>query len=137
MSKKNGDSQLYQVWHKEAEGYVHVANTQATRLVAAIVLPDFAETQTVLKLAEASRPTTIDDVVISPDGAAYKIAPTTYGGYTFVVTDFTQERQAAEQRQDFRMGQEEAARGAFFEDILNGRAEPAPEPPKKDTGRER
>ena len=87
-----------------------------------------------------ARQTRTGDVIVSPDGGAFKVVGTEYG-FTFEQTDFAQLRRDvglhAELRQDFQMGQEEAARGDFREGMkMLGKIVGAKEP-ERETERER
>ena len=130
----------YQVWHREDHGYRHVANADVGNLLAALVLPGMppgtSGREAVTQLVEGARAATFGDVIVSPSGTAYRIDDGRYGP-VFQVVDFTELRTVqalfAEQREDFQMGQEEAARGDFaagiraFTELLANEPEAVPQ----------
>lgn len=73
----------YQVWHKEGDGYVHVANADVGNLLAALTLPlmplGTPETERLDFLVEGTRQTDFGDVIVNPNGAAYQIVKAGYG----------------------------------------------------------
>jgi hypothetical protein len=67
----------YQVWHKESDGFRHVANVEGGNLLAAIVLPyinkDEAEYRRVTPLVDDARTITYGDVIVNPEHVAFEI----------------------------------------------------------------
>ena len=88
----------YQVWHKEGEGYVHVANADVGNLLAALILPlmplGTPETERIMFLVEGTRLTDFGDVIVNPTGAAYQIVKAEHGP-TYRAIDFAPSKQQA------------------------------------------
>jgi hypothetical protein len=66
----------YMVWHAEGDKFRCVASVTCGNLLAALVLPDLKHgnpgTERVADFGKA-RPTNIGDVIVNPDGQAYRI----------------------------------------------------------------
>lgn len=107
---------LYQVWHKEPQGYVHALTVHSKDLATALILPMVTpRNDGVSELVANTRSTTFGDVIVSPNHDAYEVASTKHG-ITFDAIDFPPAQMAklaAEQREEFQMGQQEAEKGQF------------------------
>lgn len=86
----------YQVWHKEGEGYVHVANADVGNLLAALILPlmplGTPETERITFLVEGTRLTDFGDVIVNSKGDAYQIVKAEHGP-TYRSIDFAPSKQ--------------------------------------------
>jgi hypothetical protein len=68
----------YQVWHKETDGFRHVANVEGGNLVSALVLSsliskEHEEYKRVTPLVDRARANTFGDVIVNPKNVAYEI----------------------------------------------------------------
>lgn len=124
--ESNTPQGAYQVWHREGDSFQQVGAVKVANLLVAAEATmngnpsDWMDRGEDGKLPSDSRQTKTGDVLISPDGDAFRLKGTEYG-FTFEAVDFAQVQRVAalfgEQRAEFQMGQEEAARGAFMQDI--------------------
>jgi hypothetical protein len=126
----------YQVWHQSGDGYTPVALVHAGNLLAATVLTmnrtdaQWQEGEHVTALRPDTRSTTIGDVIVSPEGAAYEIRVTTHG-LVFDPVDFPPYREQmalfAEWSKDYAAARERDGKAAFTA-ILSGTDLPASQP---------
>jgi hypothetical protein len=110
----------YQVWHREGGefkqvGSLKVANLQAAAEVAMKRSPTWMK-------GEDTRKTRTGDVIVSPEGEAFKLRETLYG-FTFEAVDFNQLRQDARESAEFREELKDAIKtaltsGASFRQIM-------------------
>jgi hypothetical protein len=69
----------FQVWHKDGEGFTHVANVRTGNLLGALFFTlsrkdgHWQDNPEVEALASNVRDTTLGDRIVSPDGLAYSI----------------------------------------------------------------
>lgn len=69
----------FQVWHKDDEGFTHVANVRTGNLLGALVFTlspkggHWQDNPEVDALVKNARSTTFGDRIVSPDGLAYSI----------------------------------------------------------------
>ena len=137
---------LYQVWHKEPQGYVHAFTVHGKDLLTALVLPMIEPRgDGVSAHLDAPRPTTFGDVIVTPQADAYRVSETRHGVVLDLV-DFAQIKRDATvhalMREDFQMGQEQAAMGEFRESVrqladILAAPSPAPDPPAREPEVER
>jgi hypothetical protein len=131
----------YQIWHREGDQLQQVGGLKvANLLVAAEVAMNHPPAEWMDgEAAKDARRTRTGDVIVSPREGAFKIVETTYG-FTFEQTSLSGMqkllREIAEFREDFQMGQEEAARGEFAELFKSRNAPPAREPPQQEHQRQ-
>ena len=90
-------SGTYQVWHKEADGFRHVANVEGGDLVSALVLSSFInkdheEYKRVTPLVDEVRANTFGDVIVNPRNVAYEIYEHDIAGIGFRKIDFDKEQ---------------------------------------------
>lgn len=115
----------YQVWHREGAEFRHVGSLKVGNLLAAAEVSMNRPPATWMdgQVPEAQRRTRTEDVIVSPDGGAFKLKETTYG-FTFEAVSFEHHRQhvkdAAEYREELQAGVRDALTitGAKFEDVL-------------------
>ena len=86
----------YQVWHKEADGFHHVANVEAGNRLAALVLPhinkDHQDYQRVTRLVDDARIFSFGDVIVNPERIAFEVYKPDMGGIGLREVDFPQEQ---------------------------------------------
>lgn len=86
----------YQVWHKEGDGFRHVANVEAGNRLAALVLPyikkDEVEYKRVTLLVDDARTITYGDVIVDPEHVAFEIYKPDFGGIGMRQVDFPQDQ---------------------------------------------
>ena len=87
----------YQVWHKEADGFRHVANVEGGNLLAALVLTSFInkdheEYKRVTPLVDDMRANTFGDVIVNPEHFAYEIYGDEDVDIAFRKIDFAKEQ---------------------------------------------
>ncbi len=69
----------FQVWHKEGDGFTHVANVRTGNLLGALVFTldpkggRWQDNPEVEALVRDARGTTFGDRIVNPDGLAYSI----------------------------------------------------------------
>lgn len=138
---------VYQVWQQEGDGFRQVGGLKVANLLVAAEVAMNREPAEWMhwdsnegKVPDDARRTQTGDVIVSPDGGAFKLVETTYG-FTFAQVDFGQLRREvalfAEWRQDYAAAKERDGRVTFGE-ILHGPGKvPVPEPPEKEKERER
>jgi hypothetical protein len=86
-------SGTYQVWHKEADGFQHVANVECANLLGALVLPYLpSQSQRVTQMVTELRSFRPGDVIVNPERVAYEIYEPDIGGTAFRQIDFCQEQ---------------------------------------------
>ena len=129
----------YEIWHREGDEFRRVGSLKAGNLLVAAEVTMSRSPDEWAQSPDNTRQTRTGDVIVSPDRAAFKVVGTEYG-FTFEQTDFAQLRRDvdlhAELKQDFQMGQEEAARGDFREGMkMLGEVLGMPEP-ERETERE-
>ena len=117
---------VYQVWHRDEYAFHQVAALKASSTLGAAeitmmgVTSDWYDAKGYPAPEGAIRPTHTGDVILAPEGTAFKVVETLHG-FTFQQTDFRQLQSdlklSKEYGEDFRMGQEEAARGESMESI--------------------
>jgi hypothetical protein len=77
MADKSEPAGIYQVWHKEDDGFVHAINVESGNLLGALIMPLVRDGEfggdRVTYLIEVARPSTFGDVIVNPEGAAYEI----------------------------------------------------------------
>ena len=92
----------YQVWHREGDEFRQVGSLKvANLLVAAEVAMNRPSGQWMDGAPEDARPTRTGDVLVSPDGGAFKLVGTEHG-FTFESVSFDQLRQDARDAGEFR-----------------------------------
>jgi len=126
----------YQVWHQSGDGYRPVALVRAGNLLAAMVLTmnrvdaHWQDGESVTALVPDARATDIGDVIVSPEGVAYKIRGTNHG-LVFDAIDFPPYREQmalfAEWTKDYAAARERDSKAAFGA-ILSGTGIPASQP---------
>jgi hypothetical protein len=83
----------FQVWHKDGEGFTHVANVRTGNLLGALVFTlspkegHWQDNAEVEALVRNSRSTTFGDRIVSPDGLAYSIHNYSGVGAGFMAAD--------------------------------------------------
>ncbi|MDY3551485.1 hypothetical protein R5W24_000561 [Gemmata sp. JC717] len=90
----------HQVWHREGDDFRQVGALKVPNLQAAAAVAMNRPPHTWMglgdedKVPDDQRRTKAGDVIVSPDGAAFRLKETTYG-FTFEAVDFDALRQAA------------------------------------------
>jgi hypothetical protein len=86
----------YQVWHKEGDGFRHVANVEADDLLTAVMMPYISEDdqhyRPVTHMIGDARETTYGDVIVNPKHFAFEIYKSNVCYVGFRRVDFLQEQ---------------------------------------------
>jgi len=86
----------YQVWHKEVDGFRHVANVEADDLLTAVMMPYISEYdqhyRPVTHMVGDARETTYGDVIVNPNHAAFEIYESNVCYVGFRRVDFLHEQ---------------------------------------------